>query len=89
MNAATHFSTTDEDEISESRSMQIKGSAENILIEENSFHGSDSIFSGNSVGCVEYYCGSPVLQTLPVPDRYVAKNVTIKYDPDNIQVRND
>ncbi|MGD9224138.1 MAG: DUF5123 domain-containing protein [Desulfobacteraceae bacterium] len=64
-------------EISDSHSMQIKGGTENILIEENSFHGNDSIFSGNNMAC-SYYCGSPLLPTLPVPDRYVAKNVTIR-----------
>jgi hypothetical protein len=64
-------------DISDFLYMQIKGGTENVLIEENSFHGSNSIFSGNNMSC-GYYCGSPILPTLPVQDRYVAKNVTIR-----------
>jgi hypothetical protein len=64
-------------DIFDHHSMQIKGGTENILIEENSFHDSGSIFSGNDMNC-SYYCGSPKLPTLPVPERYVAKNVIIR-----------
>jgi hypothetical protein len=64
-------------DIFDHHSMQIKGGTENILIEDNTFHGSNSIFSGNNMNC-SYYCGSPLLPTLPVPDRYVAKNVVIR-----------
>jgi hypothetical protein len=57
--------------------MQIKGGTENILIEDNTFHGSKSIFSGNGMGC-SYFCGNPKLPSMPVQDRYVAKNVVIR-----------
>ena len=59
------------------RYMQLKGGTENVLIENNTFHESSSIFSGNSMGC-NSYCAGPHLPKLAVPDRYVAKNVTIR-----------
>jgi hypothetical protein len=65
-------------DISNFITMQIKGGTENILIEGNSIHGSGSLFSGNNMGCTSSYCGSPALLELPVPDRFVAKNVIIR-----------
>jgi hypothetical protein len=64
-------------DINNYRYMQIKGGTENLLIEENTFHGSESIFSGNSMGCGSY-CGNPTFPTMPVQDRFVAKNVVIR-----------
>lgn len=64
-------------DISDFETMQIKGGSENVLIENNTIHDSVSSLVGNSMTC-GYYCGSPVLPKLPVQDRYVAKNVTIR-----------
>lgn len=58
--------------------MQVKGGTEDILIERNRIHDSRLGITGGGMGCSSRYCGSIVLPTLPVEQRFVAKNVTIR-----------
>lgn len=66
--------------------IQIKGGAEEITVEENDIYHMHYGISGNGMDCSKdnIYCGNPVLQTLPVEERYEAKNVIIK----NNKIRN-
>lgn len=60
--------------------IQIKGGAEKIIVENNEIYDMHYGISGNGMDCSNnnIYCGSPALQTLPVKERYEAKNVQIK-----------
>lgn len=58
--------------------MQIKGGTEDILVERNRMHDSRLGITGGGMGCDFGYCGSVVLPTLPIEDRFVARNVNIR-----------
>lgn len=58
--------------------MQIKGGSENVLVANNKIHDARMGVNGGGMGCDFGYCGSPVLPTLPVEERFVTKNVTIE-----------
>lgn len=76
-----------DNEIYNSRLMQIKGGSENILLEGNYIHnmyygvlgrGMDCTKDGILKGGKSGYCGSPSLPDMPVENRFQANNVTIR-----------
>ncbi len=62
--------------ITNSWTMQVKGGTENILIEQNHIHDVRKGLNGAGMGGVNL--GSPVLFTLPMDERFVAKDVVIR-----------
>lgn len=59
--------------------IQVKGGAENVIIKNNEISNLRFGISGDSMDCStqNIYCGSPVLPTLPVYQRFQAKNISI------------
>ncbi len=63
-------------EITNSWTMQVKGGTENILIEQNLIHDVRNGLNGSGVRGVN--TGSPVIPTLPMDERFVARDVVIR-----------
>lgn len=63
-------------DISRSMQIQIKGGAENILINNNNIY--ETVFGvvGGTMKC-SFYCGAPGIPQMPVENRFNAKNVVI------------
>lgn len=62
-------------DISNSWVIQVKGGTENILIEQNLFHDVRNGLNGAGMGID---MGSVVIPTLPIDERFVAKNVVVR-----------
>jgi hypothetical protein len=58
--------------------IQVKGGTENILIESNEIHQMKNGIYGSDMGDPSGYVGNPELKKLPIKERYVAKNITIR-----------